>query len=190
MATSSEVLRKFISRAHLLGPLSVRWEGLIFRSTTPRYANTNDLVSGIGSGLNGGRWNPIGLNAVYGSDSLETALAESLAYFRYFRIPEHESTPRVFVAIECNLQAVIDLTLPSNREQLGLLGARLGIDWRAKLQKGRVPLTQSLGQMVAAHQIEAIRVPSFARHGRTNLVVFPKNLRKGSKIQIVNEGQL
>ena len=48
--------------------LAIPWSGPICRSTTPEYANTTDLASGIGSKTNGARYTPNGsFPAVYGS---------------------------------------------------------------------------------------------------------------------------
>lgn len=61
--------------------LSARAKGLsitVYRSAGPEYANTADLVSGEGSRRYGGRWNPAGVAAVYGSLTPQTAMEETL----------------------------------------------------------------------------------------------------------------
>lgn len=51
---------------------------MVFRSVTPRYASSHDLLSGYGARKHGGRWNPPGFfPAIYASLAPETALAEA-----------------------------------------------------------------------------------------------------------------
>jgi RES domain-containing protein len=100
-------------------------KGIICRSTTPAYASTSDLLSGEGSRLNGARWNPVGVAAVYGSFSPRTALEEALAHTKYYQLPIHASMPRIFVAIEFMLEVVLDLTDGRNRQALGISERRL-----------------------------------------------------------------
>jgi len=49
------------------------WSGTIFRSATIDHGSAEDLISGHGAAIAGGRWNPPGLRAVYGS--LEAGLS-------------------------------------------------------------------------------------------------------------------
>jgi RES domain-containing protein len=51
-----------------------------YRSATPQYAREPDLLTGEGSRLHGGRWNPPGIAAVYASFAPETAMEEMLAH--------------------------------------------------------------------------------------------------------------
>ena len=62
----------------------------------PKYATETDLVTGDGSKLHGARWNPKGIAVVYAADSPETAMAESLAQYRYYGIPIFDAMPRTF----------------------------------------------------------------------------------------------
>ena len=90
------------------------WSGVVFRSVTPRYASSHDLLSGYGARKHGGRWNPPGsFPAVYASLTPETAVAEALAQFRYFGISDADAMPRVTVSLAAELQSVLDLTEPS-----------------------------------------------------------------------------
>lgn len=55
------------------------WEGTIYRFVTVPYSNRHDLMSGAGSRLHGGRWNPPGrFKVIYGSLAPDTAIIESL----------------------------------------------------------------------------------------------------------------
>lgn len=63
------------------------FDGVVYRSSTPRYATEADILTGEGSRRVGGRWNPTGIAAVYASLTSETAMAETLAHNRYYLVP-------------------------------------------------------------------------------------------------------
>ena len=156
-----------------------------YRSATPKYAREKDIVSGQGSRLFGGRWNPIGLAAVYASLSPETAMAETLAHYRYYGLSLSQAMPRLFVAVSIRLSAVIDLTDGNVRRRLRISEDELaGCDWRKEIAAGRTPVTQLVGQAAQLAGFEGLRVRSAVDPKGGNLVVFPHNLRPGSDIQV------
>lgn len=162
-------------------------EAVVYRSSTPRYANGADLLTGEGSRLNGGRWNPVGIALVYCSLTPNTAMSETLAHFSYYGIPFHNAMPRTFVAVEVNLQRVIDIREGAVRRRLQVsLHRMLDIDWRKSVREGREPIPQLLGRAAADAGIEALLVPSAADHSGQNLLVFPKNLLPGSGVRVLN----
>ena len=68
-----------------LAALARPWEGVVYRSVAPHRAEPNEILSGEGSFQNGGRWNaPGSVRAVYAGATPEAAMAECLAYFRYY----------------------------------------------------------------------------------------------------------
>ncbi len=54
-------LRQIQKRLSLLVKGAVPFEGIVFRSSIPKYANSSDLISGTGSKLYGQRWNVLDL---------------------------------------------------------------------------------------------------------------------------------
>jgi hypothetical protein len=62
--------------------------------------------------------------------------------------------------------------------------------WRAEQTAGREALTQALGRLAHEFGWEALLVPSAARKGGVNLIVFPDNLAMGSRFEIVNVAEL
>ncbi len=166
-------------------------EGTIYRSTSPRYATSSDLVSGAGSRLHGGRWNPIGVAAVYGSFTPETALAETLAHCRYYGLPVHAAMPRTFVAIEFSLAKVLDLKLGRNRQILGVSQRRLlECDWRAAMQHGQLPLTHQVALAAFNAGLETLVVASAADPAGKNLIVFVDRLEVGSRLAVIRGDRL
>lgn len=165
--------------------------GTVYRSAAPKYANSSDLLSGQGSRRNGGRWNPVGVAAVYGSLTPQTALAETLAHANYYSLPVHAAIPRTFVAIEFALERALDLTDGRNRQALAIAERRLlDCDWRAEMHRGKTPITQQAGAAAVDAGFEAILVRSAADRAGRNLVVFVDNLRSGSRLDIVAADRL
>jgi RES domain-containing protein len=182
-----ELDARFANLLHRAAPL----EGTVYRSAAPKYANSSDLLSGEGSRQNGARWNPVGLAAVYGSFTPQTALEESLAHANYYSLPVHASMPRTFVAIEFTLGLVLDLTEGRNRQSLAISEKRLlACDWRAEMRAGGAPISQQAGQAASNAGFEAILVASAADSSGRNLVVFVKNLQPGSDLAIVAPDRL
>lgn len=167
-------------------PLAVTWAGTIFRYTTVRYANRTDLLSGAGSRRYGQRWNPPGIfNCVYGSLEPQTATAEALQMSTAFGIPPSKMRPRVFVAIDLQLQAVLDLRDPRILATIAVTEVQLvSIDWLSAQDAGEEPLTQAIGRIAWEAKLEGLLVPSARVAGAGNLVLFPGRRRKGSSWRI------
>lgn len=180
----SEILRQLSSRAQ-------PFEGTAYRSTTPRYATETDAVSGEGSSKYGGRWNPVGLVTIYASLSLETAMAETLAYARYYRLPVQSVMPRTFIALKVQVQRLLDLTQEQVREALPMTeDSLLRSDWRREMVRGEIAITQAIGRAAYDAGLEAILVPSAAQKGGQNLIAFPTAFLRGSHIDVLDADRL
>lgn len=163
----------------------------VYRSANPAFASKNDFVSGTGAKIFGGRWNPQGIAAVYGSLTPEAAMAETLAHSRHFGLSIGASMPRVFVEIEVVLTAVLDLSDGHVRQRLRVSRqAMLEEDWHRATKTGREALTQAIGRAVKESGLEGLLAPSAAMVGETNLVVFPANLKAKSGIAVTNADKL
>jgi RES domain-containing protein len=158
----SDRLRHALERC---APRAVRWSGVVYRSATPRYANKDDLLTGVGSRSAGARWNPPrSFPTVYASLDPHTALDEVLAHFRHYGFPIESAMPRVTVSVRVRLGRVLDLTEGLARSALRVSARRmLNEPWREEQAAGREALTQALGRL--AHELgwEALLVPSAAR---------------------------
>ena len=184
-------MTSFLDRIERLQARTRAFSGTVFRSTAPKYATARDLLTGEGSRRAGGRWNPVGIAAFYGSMSPEDAMAETLAYFRYYGLPIQSSMPRTFVAVEVELSDVLDLTDGKIRQSLGISIERMTkADWRADMRAGEIPLTHAVGQAAFEVGLEGLLVPSAAARGETNLVCFVENVLSRSKIEIVSADEL
>jgi RES domain-containing protein len=185
----SDRLRKAVERC---ASRAVGWFGVVYRSASPRYANKEDLLTGVGSKTAGARWNsPKSFATVYSSLDPHTALDEVLAHFSYYGFPIESAMPRVTVSVRARLARVLDLTDGKTRSALRVSERRI-IDepWREEQKVGREALTQALGRL--GHELgwEAFLVPSAARKGGLNLIIFPANLSRRSSLEIINVGEL
>lgn len=178
----SESVAQAVSRC--ASALSARWSGTVFRAVEPRFATSGDLVSGEGCRIHGGRWVPSGLcRAVHGSLEPVTALEESLATQRYYGISDRESLPRIVTAIDLDLAIVLDLHQEGVTRAFGCEVVVLtDEDWRESHEGPAEPLTRVIGRAAYGAGLEAVLVPSIARPGSTNIVVFPDNLRTPSRM--------
>lgn len=158
------------------------FKAVVFRAASPAYAKSADLVTGRGALTHPGRWNQAGLaRVVYASLEPETALAESLSHHRYYQIPVDEALPKVIASIEVSLRRVLDLHEQAVLRALKLrLGSLTREDWRRASASGRLPASHAVGAAAFAAGLEGLIVPSAAREGSANLVVFPDNLAAGS----------
>lgn len=162
------------------------WSGTLFRFQTVAFPTPEDVLSGLGAKQRGGRWNPPGVPALYGSTTDATALEESKANDRYAGMVNR--SPRLVVAVEARLARVLDFTSALVRRELGVTLTELTAeDWRKLMESGRESFTQALGRAVFQAGASGILARSAAAAG-VNAVVFPGNLGKGENLAVV-EGE-
>lgn len=179
------------ARLARLAVSAVPFEGVVYRSSTPKYASESDLVTGEGSKRFGGRWNPVGIAVIYASLTPETAMAETLAHNRYYGVPVGDAMPRTFVAIDVKLKTVLDLRDGKVRQRLQVSEAQiLAVDWRKEVKAGREPITQRLGRAAQAGGWEGLVVPSAADPAAYNLLIFPDQLTPDSFVRVQNADKL
>ena len=158
------------------------WSGLFFRFQTIEFATPRQVLSGHGAGQHGGRWNPPGIPALYGSTTDTTALAECKANDRYYGVVT--TTPRLLVAVAARLPRMIDLTERTIRRSLGVTLDELAAeDWRKLVCAGQESLPQTIGRAVAAIGGSGLLVRSAAIPRGMNVVVFPGNGRGLTLVQ-------
>lgn len=166
---------------------AAKFEGVIYRAVSPRYAASRDAISGLGAKKYGGRWNPPGeFAAVYGALDPETAMAEALAVQRHYGLPVHGAFPRVFLAVECRLERVVDVTDAKVERALGVnLAGLVELDWRAANDTGSESLSQAVGRAAFAAKWEGMVLPSArAAEGRI-AAIFPDHLGGGSTVRVL-----
>lgn len=98
----------------------------LYRITKSVYA---DDLSGTGAGLYGGRWNPVGINAVYTAGSIALASLEYLAHNFHLIASQSMTLSIIQTAEGAPVQELSTEDLPTN--------------WHAKFQNSRA--TQLIG---------------------------------------------
>jgi len=150
------------------------WVGTLFRFQAVTYPTPKDILSGSGARTHGGRWNPPGIAAVYGSMTDNTALEECKANDRYYGV--ETKGPRLVVAVEVKLFQVLDLTNRELRRELDFTLAELAAeDWRKLQAAGKESFTQALGRAVFTVGGSGLLARSAAVSRGVNGVVFPSN---------------
>jgi RES domain-containing protein len=157
--------------------------GDFFRSVAFRYFHPDAVISGEGTRLAGGRFVPIGVNAVYGSFDEETALREVTARKKalggraQIDIGEY---PRLTYVITVKTRRSIDLA------------AKLPVELAAVVSRcvraNQYSASQELAAIWIGQGIDSVVFPSATGSGR-NLVVYLANAGAGS-VAIRNRDQI
>jgi RES domain-containing protein len=165
------------------------WRGVLFRSAAIAHASAEDLISGRGAELAGGRWNPPGLRTVYGSLNPGLSVDESLeAVLRGYGFNSEDLHPRVIAAIEVSLEAVLILAPSKAIPEWIDYDEMLEVDWRGENREGRETASQALGRAVASAG-EALITGSAVRTG-INIALFPERLRPASSLRVIHGDEL
>ncbi|WP_299629276.1 RES domain-containing protein [uncultured Tateyamaria sp.] len=143
-----------------------RYRGLLYRALNPVYARMP--LSGAGAERYGGRFNPVGVAALYTALDPTTALREANQV--------GDLQPTVLVAYRADIGPLFDTRDPDALKQMGVTPRDLADPaWRAQmLDQGAVP-TQDLAAACIAAGFSGLLVRSFARGtdaGNLNLVLW------------------
>src|SRR5262249_12097678 len=151
-----------------------------------------EFLSGEGAARYGGRWNRIGIRAVYASLDLQTAIKEAFQNFSDHGFKIEDIKPRVIAGVRVSLQALLDLTNHRVRRRIGFTFNELvNEDWRAIQDAGEESWTQAIGRGCRQAGFEGLIAPSSqARPSGRNLVYFPDRLRPQSRISVIDERDL
>lgn len=178
-------LRRTTHAVHVL-------EGEYYRVAGPRHTTGSEIVSGTGAFIAGGRWNPVGeMKAVYLSRKPETAMKEALEHFRYHGLPISTGLPKVVVAVAVRINRLLDLTAQDSTAALPIpMPDLLAEDWRALMASRMESGSQAVGWAAFTAGIQGLMVPSKPDPTGLNLVVFPENLDRDSRLEVLNARDL
>ena len=121
-------------------------------------ANEEDIASGEGSRIWGGRWNPPGLfRVVYLCMDHATAMEEYLAQNRRNGLPDHGAMPAVTIGVALKLERVLDLTRLEAQNRLGLNSTDMTVGSHdpSPLEY----LTQAVGRIAWSEGYQGLVVP-------------------------------
>jgi RES domain-containing protein len=132
----------------------VRLTGFVYRAHNPRWAFAPD--SGLGAASTGGRFNPIGMPALYTSRRFETAWLEVQQGFPF------KAQPMTLCAYEVDCEDILDLTDTTILAAQGIAPADLACPWKDLSTRGIKPSTRLLAERLVARGTAGAIVPSFA----------------------------
>ena len=132
----------------------MRLRQTVWRAHHPRWAFAPD--SGAGAALHGGRFNRIGMPALYTSLRFETAWLEAQQGFPF------KAQPMTLCAYEVDCEDVADLTDPEFRLGLGIKLTDLACGWAGILDRGHVPPSWLAVDTLVSAGYAGIKIPSFA----------------------------
>lgn len=171
---------------------AVGLDDVIYRSCGVKYANEMDFISGEGAAFFGGRWNPPGVRAVYGSLDVITATKESYQNLTDAGFGKKNIRPRVMAGAAIKVKKLLDLTNHRIRSKLGFdLDELLNEDWKGIQNNGQESWTQAIGRGTRKVGYEGLIAPSARNRPKgRNVVIFPDRLCKGSFCEIIAKEDL
>ena len=126
---------------------------IVYRLTTQKYVND---ISGEGARLNGGRWNPTGIAALYSSQHISLCILEILARANKNTSPDGYT----LVSIQIPEHGIIEIQLK-----------KLNADWKSNLE-----YTQWIGgEFLKNNQSLALKVPSAIVPQEHNYLINPQH---------------
>ena len=158
----------------------------VWRAHNPRWSFAPE--SGEGAALYGGRFNRIGIPALYTSLRFETAWLEAQQGFPF------KAQPMTVCGYEVDCEDLADLTDPVMRSQLGVELADLVCAWEYLLDLGHVPPSWLVADRLLAAGYAGLQVRSCAS-GATdfdlNLVFWRWSPNPPHRVRVVDhEGRL
>ena len=150
--------------------------GDVFRSVAFRHFHPDDVISGEGARLNGGRFVPVGVKAVYASLEEETAMREvttrkrALGGRNQIDVGDY---PRMIYVLSVATHRNLDLAVVLPPEVANVVQRCLGASGRSA--------SQQLAAIWIAEGIESVVFPSATGAGR-NVAVYLANAGAGSVV--------
>jgi RES domain-containing protein len=132
----------------------VRFQGTCYRAHDPKWSFLP--LSGAGAALRGGRFNPRGVEALYLSVSVTTALLEANQGFAF------KVQPYVICAYDVDCADVADLTTEAGRSAHGADPAEMACAWFSDISRGREPPSWLIAKRLIARGHAGILTPSYA----------------------------
>ena len=132
----------------------MRLRGQVYRAHNPRWSFAP--TSGDGAARHGGRFNPVGVPALYTSATLEGAWREAQQGLAF------KAQPLLICVYDVDCEDVADLREDATRVALGVDPADLACAWESLASLGKTPPSWAIAQRLLAAGTAAAVVPSFA----------------------------
>ncbi len=133
----------------------MKLSGLVYRAHNPRWAFAPD--SGQGAASAGGRFNPVGMPALYTALRFETAWLEAQQAFPF------KAQPMTLCAYEVDCEDILDLTDAVTLAEHGIAPADLACPWKDLSTRGIEPPTWRITARLVAAGTAGIIVSSSAK---------------------------
>lgn len=129
--------------------------GFVYRAHNPRWAFAPD--SGQGAASVGGRFNPVGMPALYTALRFETAWLEAQQAFPF------KAQPMTLCAYDVACEDVLDLTDTATLAVHGIAPADLACPWKDMSTRGIKPPSWEITERLFEAKAAGVIVPSFAK---------------------------
>ena len=160
----------------------MRFRGLVYRAHNPRW--TWAPTSGEGARRYGGRFNRVGVSALYTSLSPVTAMREASPMGRPLQ-------PIILCAYEVDVEPVFDAHDPTHQKAQGITEAELHCpDWEKEMLSGIIPASQNLADRLTANGYVGMRVQSFtpgAGEDDLNMVLWHWGNHRPSQVVLIDD---
>jgi RES domain-containing protein len=180
--------KRILNGIRTCSSLMILFQGVAYRVATYEWASEHNFLDGVGSRKYGARWNPPGLfKTVYMSCDPETALAEGLARNRRHGLPDGEGLPLVVIGVRIAPLRLLDLSSADVKKRISVSDNELLIT--AYDESPIETVSQAIGRLGRTEGYDGLLVPSAARLGARNLVVF-LNESTAAKMHLINSEKL
>lgn len=135
-------------------PDRFRFRGQVYRAHNPKWAWEPE--SGDGARWHGGRFNPIGMPALYTSMDYKTAWLEAQQAFPF------KPQPLTLCAYQVDCDDMLDLTQSAVLAALWFGFDDLACPWEDQVDRSLTPPTHALACRLKEQGVAGIKVPCFA----------------------------
>ena len=129
--------------------------GSVYRAHNPRWAFAPDSAQGAASAA--GRFNPVGMPALYTALRFETAWLEAQQAFPF------KAQAMTLCAYEVDCEDVLDLTDTATLAVHGIAPADLACPWKELSTRGIKPPSWEITERLFEAKTAGVIVPSFAK---------------------------
>lgn len=154
----------------------------VYRAHNPRWGF--QPTSGEGAAVAGGRFNPIGMAALYTSLRIETAWLEAQQSFAF------KAQPMTLCAYDVDCDDILDLTSLEIRAEHQIALEDLACPWKDLATRRLVPPSWAVTHKLRSQKVAGIVVPSFARGAQPtdiNVVFWKWGGRRPHQVKVVDD---